>query len=191
MADLRPDHRGARVEAVRDAERAQEVAPTQLPPQHRSAVQGELDIGAAYARTAGGRGSRSILGLSLNTRRQLTGAAQVQVGELLGIKALQVKFEALAQAVEDKLCAALPEDPVAADLELRHRDQLHAAVDILGRRLHERRKTMAAIKGAVDTLVKIAKVAGDQAINDQLDHLELSGLEALAAQMTGGSGELH
>ena len=50
---------------------------------------------------------------------------------------------------------------------------------------------MGAIKGAVDTIVKIAKVAGDQAINEQLDTIEFTGLDALAAQMTGGSGELH
>lgn len=190
MADLRPDHRAARVVAVRDTEQSQEVAPV-APPPARQVVQTEFDLGAAYARTTGGRGSRSILTLSLNTRRQLTGAAQVQVGELLGIRALQVKFDALCEAVEEKLCAALPEETAAADLELRHREQLRAAVDVLGRRLHERRKTMGAIKGAVDTIVKIAKVAGDQAINEQLDTIEFTGLDALAAQMTGGSGELH
>jgi hypothetical protein len=190
MADLRPDHRGARVEAVRDAEQAQAVAPM-APPLVRPVAQSEFDFGAAYARTAGGRGSKAILGLSLNTRRQLTGAAQVQVGELLGIRALQVKFDALCEAVEQKLCAALPEEMAAAELELRHREQLRAAVDVLGRRLHERRKTMAAIKGAVDTIVKIAKVAGDQAVSEQLDRIELTGLEHFDAQMTGGSGELH
>lgn len=190
MADLRPDRRAARVEAVRDIEHAQAVSPL-APPPVRPMEQVEFDFGAAYARTAGGPGSRKLLGLSLNTRLQLTSAAQVQVGELLGIRALQVKFDALAESVEEKLCAALPEDTAEAELELRHRDQLRSAVDILGRRLHERRKTMGAIKGAVDTIVKIAKVAGDQSISEQIDRIELEGLSALAAQMTGGSGELH
>ncbi|MBT9557891.1 MAG: hypothetical protein IV100_17780 [Myxococcales bacterium] len=192
MADLRPDHRAARVAQVREAEQSATVGPAGLarrPPP----VQGVLAIGDEYLEARGSKtkASKRLGALGLHVQSQLTSAVQIATGEIVDIAVAQREFDRLVVRVAKRLERPLPKDEEKAAAETALRERLVKVVELYQIRITERRKSALAIKAHNDSILKATKVAADQGIDREIKAVVIDGISNMAEQLRGSDEELH
>lgn len=150
-------------------------------------MQPELDLGKEFAarQDDAPRSAKKAAGLSLDSKRLLTDAMRVQTVSMLSLQQEQTEFNRASAIVEDRMLQELPSEEAARDAELEYRKQAILAIERKRRRLVESRKTYLALKGFTDSNVKVAKVAGDQAIDQDVSEIEIKNVGAFRQQLTG------